>query len=49
MDFQFGLVIAGLTVVFIVGLTGVGGGSLITNKLLYFGIPATTDVRTDLL
>ncbi|MCF8322610.1 MAG: sulfite exporter TauE/SafE family protein [Flavobacterium sp.] len=49
MDFQLGLVIAGLTVGFIVGLTGVGGGSLMTPILLYFGIPATTAVGTDLL
>jgi uncharacterized membrane protein YfcA len=30
MDFQIGLVIAGLIVGFIVGITGVGGGSLMT-------------------
>jgi uncharacterized membrane protein YfcA len=44
MDFQIGLVIAGLTVGFIVGLTGVGGGSLMTPILLWFGIPPTTAV-----
>ena len=49
MDFQFGLVIAGLTVGFIVGMTGVGGGSLMTPILLWFGIPPTTAVGTDLL
>jgi uncharacterized membrane protein YfcA len=49
MDFQIGLVIAGLTVGFIVGLTGVGGGSLMTPILLYFGIPPTKAVGTDLL
>jgi uncharacterized membrane protein YfcA len=49
MDFQLGLVVAGLTVGFIVGLTGVGGGSLMTPILLYFGIPPTTAVGTDLL
>jgi uncharacterized membrane protein YfcA len=49
MDFQIGLVIAGLTVGFIVGLTGVGGGSLMTPILLWFGIPPTTAVGTDLL
>jgi uncharacterized membrane protein YfcA len=47
MDFQIGLVIAGLTVGFIVGLTGVGGGSLMTPILLWFGIPPTTAVGTD--
>jgi uncharacterized membrane protein YfcA len=36
MDFQIGLVIAGLIVGFIVGITGVGGGSLMTP--FYYGI-----------
>ena len=49
MDFQSGLVIAGLTVGFIVGMTCVGGGSLMTPILLWFGIPPTTAVGTDLL
>jgi uncharacterized membrane protein YfcA len=49
MDFQIGLVIAGLFVGFVVGMTGVGGGSLMTPILLYFGIPPTTAVGTDLL
>lgn len=49
MDFQIGLVIAGIVVGFIVGLTGVGGGSLMTPILLWFGIPPTTAVGTDLL
>ncbi|MEN2399687.1 sulfite exporter TauE/SafE family protein [Flavobacterium sp. MC2016-06] len=49
MDFQIGLVIAGLFVGFIVGMTGVGGGSLMTPILLWFGIPPTSAVGTDLL
>jgi len=49
MDFQIGLIVAGLTVGFVVGLTGVGGGSLMTPILLWFGIPPTTAVGTDLL
>ena len=49
MDFQIGLVVAGLVVGFIVGLTGVGGGSLMTPILLWFGISPTTAVGTDLL
>ncbi|SHG83772.1 hypothetical protein SAMN05443549_10787 [Flavobacterium fluvii] len=49
MDFEIGLVIAGLVVGFIVGLTGVGGGSLMTPILLWFGISPTTAVGTDLL
>ena len=36
MDFQLGLIVAGLTVRFIVGLTRVGGGSLMTPILLIF-------------
>lgn len=47
MDFPF--VIAGLVVGFIVGLTGVGGGSLMTPILLWFGITPATAVGTDLL
>lgn len=49
MDFQVGLVVAGLVVGLIVGLTGVGGGSLMTPILLWFGISPTTAVGTDLL
>jgi uncharacterized protein len=49
MDFSFGLIIAGLTVGFVVGLTGIGGGSLMTPILLYFGIPPTKAVAVDLL
>lgn len=49
MEFEIGYVIAGLTVGFIVGMTGVGGGSLMTPILLYFNVPATTAVGTDLL
>ncbi|WP_299836109.1 sulfite exporter TauE/SafE family protein [Pseudomonas sp.] len=50
MDFgSFGLVVAGLTVGFIVGMTGVGGGSLMTPILLWFGINPATAVGTDLL
>jgi uncharacterized membrane protein YfcA len=42
--------VAGLLVGFLVGLTGVGGGSLMTPLLvLLFGVPATTAVGTDLL
>lgn len=49
MDFQVGLVVSGLVVGLIVGLTGVGGGSLMTPILLWFGISPTTAVGTDLL
>lgn len=46
---DLGYVIAGLAVGFIVGLTGVGGGSLMTPILLWFGINPATAVGTDLL
>lgn len=49
MDFQYAFIIAGLIVGFIVGLTGVGGGSLMTPILLHFGITPTAAVGTDLL
>lgn len=49
MDLQAGLIVAGLLVGFIVGMTGVGGGSLMTPILLWFGIPPSTAVGTDLL
>ncbi|QXI40121.1 sulfite exporter TauE/SafE family protein [Pseudomonas xantholysinigenes] len=46
---SFGFTIAGLAVGFIVGMTGVGGGSLMTPILLWFGINPATAVGTDLL
>ncbi|TCP13872.1 hypothetical protein EV683_105117 [Crenobacter luteus] len=46
---ELGYVVAGLVVGFIVGLTGVGGGSLMTPILLWFGISPATAVGTDLL
>ncbi len=49
LDFSYVYVIAGLAVGFIVGMTGVGGGSLMTPILLHFGISPTTAVGTDLL
>ncbi|NBA98029.1 sulfite exporter TauE/SafE family protein [Pseudomonas sp. R5(2019)] len=50
MDFgNLGFVVAGLIVGFIVGMTGVGGGSLMTPILLWFGINPATAVGTDLL
>lgn len=49
MDIEIGYVVAGLVVGFIVGMTGVGGGSLMTPILLYFNVPAATAVGTDLL
>lgn len=46
---NFGFVVAGLLVGFIVGMTGIGGGSLMTPILLWFGINPATAVGTDLL
>ena len=46
---DLGYTMAGLAVGFIVGLTGVGGGSLMTPILLWFGISPATAVGTDLL
>jgi len=46
---EWGYAVAGLAVGFIVGLTGVGGGSLMTPILLWFGINPATAVGTDLL
>jgi uncharacterized membrane protein YfcA len=41
--------LAGALVGFIVGITGIGGGSLMTPALLMMGIPAATAVGTDLM
>jgi uncharacterized membrane protein YfcA len=47
---DWGFVIAGFTVGWLVGLTGVGGGSLMTPiLLLFFNVKATVAVGTDLL
>ena len=43
------LFIAGALIGFIVGMTGVGGGSLMTPFLIWYGIPAHMAVGTDLL
>lgn len=42
-------ILAGASVGFAVGLTGVGGGSLMTPLLLMFGFPAPVAVGTDLM
>lgn len=49
MDIQYPYALAGLFVGFVVGLTGVGGGSLMTPILLHFGISPASAVGTDLL
>src|SRR5262245_22919217 len=50
MDIDPGLILAGLVVGTLVGLTGMGAGSLMTPILInIFGIPAGTAVGTDLV
>lgn len=47
-DFLF-YIFAGAGVGLAIGLTGVGGGSLMTPLLIFFGIPPQTAIGTDLL
>ncbi|MEM8594639.1 MAG: sulfite exporter TauE/SafE family protein, partial [Pseudomonadota bacterium] len=42
-------ILAGAGVGFAIGLTGIGGGSLMTPLLIMFGIPFHTAIGTDLL
>ncbi|MFT3929950.1 MAG: sulfite exporter TauE/SafE family protein [Spongiibacteraceae bacterium] len=49
MHFEPVYILSGLLVGFIVGMTGVGGGSLMTPILLHFGIAPSAAVGTDLL
>jgi uncharacterized membrane protein YfcA len=50
MDINTGMIAAGLAVGILVGLTGMGAGSLMTPILItVFGIPATTAVGSDLI
>ncbi len=47
---DYGLVIAGIIVGFVVGLTGMGGGALMTPVLiLFFGVDPVTAVSSDLI
>jgi len=48
-DIQLVYVFSGLAVGFIVGMTGVGGGSLMTPILIYLGFSPSSAVGTDLL
>ena len=49
-DLNVGLVIAGVIVGFVVGLTGMGGGALMTPILiLFFGVDPVTAVSSDLI
>jgi len=50
MDINIGMIAAGLAVGLLVGLTGMGAGSLMTPILIsVFGIPAGTAVGSDLI
>ena len=48
-EFRWVIVLAGLIVGFLVGLTGIGGGILLTPLLIYLGIQPTIAVGSDLL
>jgi uncharacterized protein len=48
-EFRWVIVLAGMVVGFLVGLTGVGGGTLLTPLLIYLGIQPTVAVGSDLL
>lgn len=47
-QFRVLIIIAGLVVGFLIGLTGVGGGTLLTPVLVLLGVPPTVAVGTDL-
>lgn len=49
MPIDISLILIGLGIGFLVGLTGVGGGSLMTPILIFMGIPSPTAVGTDLV
>ncbi|MGC8703416.1 MAG: hypothetical protein ACP5RV_10845 [Thiomonas sp.] len=45
---EIGLIVAGAATGLLVGLTGVGGGALMTPLLLLLGVAAPVAVATDL-
>ena len=50
MDLQLALVVAGLFIGIVVGMTGMGGGALMTPVLvLFFGVPPLAAVSSDLV
>ena len=50
MDFSFAIILFGLGIGILVGMTGMGGGALMTPLLiLFFGVSPTTAIGTDIL
>lgn len=50
MDLQLSLIVAGLVIGVVVGMTGMGGGALMTPVLvLFFGVPPLAAVSSDLV
>jgi uncharacterized membrane protein YfcA len=50
VDLQLTLILAGLVIGFVVGMTGMGGGALMTPVLvLFFGVPPLAAVSSDLV
>ena len=50
MDLQLTLILAGLLIGIVVGMTGMGGGALMTPVLvLFFGVPPLAAVSSDLV
>ena len=50
MDLQVPLIIAGLLIGVVVGMTGMGGGALMTPVLvIFFGVPPLAAVSSDLV
>lgn len=47
-QFRILIIFAGLVIGFLIGLTGVGGGTLLTPVLVLLGVPPTVAVGTDL-
>ncbi len=47
-QFRLLIIVAGLVIGFLIGLTGVGGGTLLTPALVLLGVPPTVAVGTDL-
>src|SRR5262249_39948566 len=47
-QFRLAIIVAGLVIGFLIGMTGVGGGTLLTPVLVLLGVPPTIAVGTDL-